>query len=365
MEAESGELADKLIQGQVSRAQEAEDNFVIKRELATAKRREEELSDEVAQLNRKIDELRELNRVTASHGSKELQLIIESLQEELVAVKLREAETCDEMRGLRDRMSDLEEVNHRLRDLPPEHAVAQLQEELIAVKLREAEANLSMKELRSKISDLHNMWEEHLSTAHPSGSSDSSQPNSLEKSSSSLPSNSSPAASIASVTSSPLKMLGNAVKRTTDYSGELSRLKTELMTAKLKESEAVAELKELRQRVMELETQNQVSLNQIRRQNEDMNKVRELQESLNEKQRETYKALQEEKRKYIDLDSRYKEMQMMQRIKDLEQTQAIAELKQKLSSFEIKVSFHFCFQLKSCYYSCFMKQIPLHRKRRL
>lgn len=335
----------------MSRAQEAEDNFVIKRELATSKRREEELTDQVAQLNRKVDELRELNRVAASHGSKELQLIIESLQEELVAVKLREAETNDEMRGLRDRMSDLEEVNHRLRDLPPEHAVAQLQEELIAVKLREAEANLSMKELRNKISDLHSMWEEHLVSVHPinaNSSSDNSQPNSLEKGNNSLPSNgsmnntnnsltSTTSSTIASVTSSPLKMLGNAVRKSADFTGELNRIKSELLSARLKESEAVAELKELRVKIMELETKNQVSLNQIRRQNEDMNKVRELQESLNDKQRETYKALQEEKRKFIDLDSRYKEMVMMNRIKDLEQTQAIAELKQKLSSFEIKV----------------------------
>ena len=349
LETESGELADKLIQGQVSRAQEAEDNFVIKNDLANARRREEELKHELAERNRKVDELRELNRVAASHGSKELQLIIESLQEELVAVKLREAETNDEMRGLRDRMHDLEEVNHRMRDLPPEHTVAQLQEELIAVKLREAEANLSMKELRNKISDLHNMWEEHLATSHATigtgptcgvlTDGNGSQPNSLEKSlsigtASSLPTN----ATIASVTSSPLKTLGNAIKARSDYSAEISRLKQELMSAKLREAEAVSELKELRQKVMELETQNQVSLNQIRRQAEDMKKIRELQESLNEKQRETYKQLQEEKRRYIDLDSRCKEQQMMNRIKDLEQTQIIAELKQKLSSLDIRVS---------------------------
>lgn len=339
LETESGELADKLIQGQVSRAQEAEDNFVIKNDLANSRRREEEMKHELDKSNRKIDELRELNRVAASHGSKELQLIIESLQEELVAVKLREAETNDEMRGLRDRIHDLEEVNHRMRDLPPEHTVAQLQEELIAVKLREAEANLSMKELRQKITDLHNMWEEHLQSSHATIGSDSSQPNSLEKNhhlsaSSSLPT----ATTVASVTSSPLKTLGNAIKARSDFSAEINRLKQELMSAKLREAEAVSELKELRQKVMELETSNQVSLNQIRRQAEDMNKIRELQESLNEKQRDTYRSLQEEKRKYIDLDSRYKESQMMNRIKDLEQTQIIAELKQKLSSLEIKVS---------------------------
>lgn len=195
----------------------------------------------------------------AKIGSQEAQLVIESLQEELIAVKLREAEAHDEMKGLRGRITDLEEVNHRLRDLPPEHAVAQLQEELIAVKLREAEANLSMKELRQKITDLTQMWEEHLAQSHPS--SDSSQPNSLDK-------QDKQPTSLSSVTASPLKMLGNAVKRSTDYTGELNKLKQELMGAKLREAEAVAELKELRQKVMELETQNQVSRNQIRRQAE-------------------------------------------------------------------------------------------------
>lgn len=333
LEQESAELADKLIQGQVSRAQEAEDNFVIKRELSATRKKEDDLKDELDKANLAILELKEINKISASLGSQEANLVIESLQEELVAVKLREAEAHDEMKGLRDRIKDLEEVNHRLRDLPPEHATAQLQEELISVKLREAEANLSMKELRQKISDLQIMWDEHLASSHPG--SDSSQPNSLEaKANHSTPSMSS---SISSVTSSPLKMLGNAVKRSADYSGEMSKLKQELMSCKLREAEAVAELKELRQKVMELETQNQCSLNQIRRQADDMNKVRDLQDQMNLKQRESYTQLQEEKRKYIDLDSRFKENQMMNRIKDLEQTQIIAELKQKVSAFDIKV----------------------------
>jgi len=58
---------------------------------------------------------------------------------------------------------------------------------------------------------------------------------------------------------------------------------------------------------------------------------------MNAKQRETYNQLQEEKRKNIDLDSRFKEAQMMNRIKDIEQTQLIADLRHRLSGYDIKV----------------------------
>ncbi|RWS24245.1 TBC1 domain family member-like protein, partial [Leptotrombidium deliense] len=325
LEHESAELADKLIQGQVSRAQEAEDNFVIKRELSALKRRELELTQELETSSLTIQQLKDVN---FSVVNKETYQIIDSLQEELVAVKLREAENSDEMKHLRERLNEFEEVNKRLREVPPDHAVAQLQEELIAVKLREAEANLSMKELRQKISELQQMWKEHLSSSH--ASSDSSQPNSLEAAQISTPS------TISSVTSSPLKMLGNSLKRSSDYSNEINKLKQELMSAKLREAEAVSEVKELRQKVMELETQNQVSLNQIRRQADELNKMKEAQETVSDKEKELNNLIQEEKRKFIDLDSRFKEQQMMNRIKYLEQTQIIAELKQKLSSYEVK-----------------------------
>ena len=272
--------------------------------------------------------LKELNSFNNLLESKEAHKVIDSLQEELVAVKLREAENNDEMKSLKERIIELEEMNTRLKEIPPDHAVAQLQEELIAVKLREAEFNLSMKELRQNLSDLQQMWSEHLSTSHPS--SDSSQPNSLENSSLSNQ-------STLSVTSSPLKMLGNSLKRNNDYCNEINRLKQDLMSSRLKETEAVAELKELRQKVIDLETQNQVSLNQIRRQAEEMNKLKQDQENFFEKEKNFMSEIQKERRKYMDLDSRFKEQQMMNRIKDLEQTQIIAELKQKVSFFEIKV----------------------------
>lgn len=326
LEQESGELADKLIQGQVSRAQEAEDNFVIKRELSGLKQREQELQKELDKAQLLIKELK--STYDNSLESQEAHQVIDSLQEELVAVKLREAENNDEMKSLRIRLSEMEEMIKRLREVPPDHAVAQLQEELIAVKLREAEANLSMKELRQKFYDLSNMWTEHLSTSH--ANSDSSQPNSLDAANSSAPA--------LSVTSSPLKMLGNSLKRSSEFSNEIAKLKQELMSARLREAEAVAELKELRQKVMELETQNQVSLNQIRRQAEENNKIKQEQDKILDQKLELMNELQQEKQRYIELDSRYKEQQFMNRLKDMEQSQVIAELAQKVSALEVKVN---------------------------
>jgi hypothetical protein len=69
-----------------------------------------------------------------------------------------------------------------------------------------------------------------------------------------------------------------------------------------------------------------------------MTRSEQIQDEMKQEVRKLNKSLQEETRKYIDLDSRFKEAQMMNRIKDLEQTQVIAELRQKLSSLDVKVS---------------------------
>lgn len=328
------------------RAQEAEDNFVIKRELAAAKQLEQELRADLEKANSSIVELKEKRDLSQSLESQEHRQLIESLQEELIAVKLRDAENNEEMKGLRERIRQLEdEINH-LRQLPADHATAKLQDELLAVKLREAEANLSIKELKEKISELRTMWNEHMSIMHPD-STESSQPNSLENggsnnsslNSNSLNGTSTPIPSL-SVTSSPLKIL-NAVKRSSDQAAEINKLKTELMSAKLREAEAFSDLKELRQKVMELETQNNVTMNQIRRQADEMKKLNEQYDEVVERERQAHSLLNQEKSKYTDLDFQMKEQQMMKRIKELEQTQMVAELRQKISSLETKVCFTF------------------------
>lgn len=296
---ESSALADRLIQGQVVRAQEAEDNYIIKRELAALRQQELTVQQELQKANNQIKEMHQAQTQPSSLDS-QTEDLLKSLQDELVAVKLREAEGQETMRGLRQRIHELEEDNKRLREATPNDSVASLQEELIAVKLREAEANLSMKELRQKVADLQAAWEKHRSeNSHQSDNQ-----------------------------STPSRWSGNKL--------QVNQLQEELMTARLKEADATAELRELRQRVMELETQNQVSLNQIRRQADEISKYQEMSDKVSEKEREMHSLVQDEARKITNLESQMKEERMNARIREVEHTQIIAEMKQKISALEIK-----------------------------
>lgn len=158
LEAESAELADRLVRGQVSRAEEEETTFVVQRELAALRHTHLETSHQLEQAHEELRSLsvvleENLNSKQSSledneHKTKALSQkdeIIQCLQEELVRVRLHEAENDVTIRDLRTRIQELEQDKKTLRESTPDNSVAHLQEELIAVKLREAEANLSLK----------------------------------------------------------------------------------------------------------------------------------------------------------------------------------------------------------------------------
>ena len=101
LEAESSALADRLIQGQVSRAEEAEHNFAIKRELAALRQHDGETLE---QLNYAREKIRKLTGMIEENSSsresslaeliiKEEELaqkeeLVKCLQEELVQVNV-------------------------------------------------------------------------------------------------------------------------------------------------------------------------------------------------------------------------------------------------------------------------------------
>lgn len=377
LEIESKELADKLIKGQVSRAQEAEDNFVIKRELSQMRTSDEENRATIARLEKQISELEKSLSDRTINYSNEAQMLINALQEELVAVKLREAENHVEIEQLNKKITEQELYIKSLRENVPEDPIAQLQEELSAVKLREAEANFAMKELRSKFNELQSLWFEHLQQVHGISPNNGSQPNSLDPNGGSPPTsgahnlssagsqtnslnsnntNANQVSQPSSLTSSlansnPLsKFFNNSViKRASGSSSiggnsglsddqqELQRIKQEMLTLKLHEADSIAEIKMLRSREMELETQIKIQDNKFKRKEEEFKKIE--QELLAEKSKliEVTNQLKEEQRKLTDLEWQRKEEQMMRRMKDVEHTRLTGELKQKISSLEIKI----------------------------
>ncbi|KYN29205.1 hypothetical protein ALC57_01327 [Trachymyrmex cornetzi] len=293
LEAESAELADRLVRGQVSRAEEEETAFIAQRELAALRHSHLETSHQLEQAH---EELRSLSilleeNVTSRQSSldeivvkqealSQKEEMIQCLQEELVRVRLHEAENDALIRELRGRIQELEQDKKTLRESTPDNSVAHLQEELIAVKLREAEANLSLKDLRQRVMELSAAWQRHLQE-HRSAQS-------------------APAAD-----STPKKLLFWE-----NRGHEVQKFEEDLMTTRIREMEALTEVKELRLKVMELETQVQVATNQLRRQdeggkNEEMHAEGELRNNLDdsEKVRELQDKVAELKAEVMRLES--------------------------------------------------------------
>ncbi|KMQ94214.1 tbc1 domain family member [Lasius niger] len=319
LEAESAELADRLVRGQVSRAEEEETAFIAQRELAALRHSHLETSHQLEQAH---EELRSLSilleeNMTSRQSSLDEILVkqealsqkedmIQCLQEELVRVRLHEAENDALIRELRGRIQELEQDKKTLRESTPDNSVAHLQEELIAVKLREAEANLSLKDLRQRVVELSAAWQRHLQE-HRSAQS-------------------APAAD-----STPKKLLFWE-----NRGHEVQKFEEDLMTTRIREMEALTEVKELRLKVMELETQVQVATNQLRRQDEGGKVLKDDLEAALAREKDLAAKLREQQHKYSDLESKMKDETMMARIRDAEHAQQVAELTQKISLLELK-----------------------------
>jgi len=313
LENESNELADRLIQGQVDRAEVDETTFVMKRELAAIRQHDFDT-------NAKLEEAIERNRVlqeqvdSASgdpNNSNDIlaqkEEMIKCLQNELIKIKLKEAENEDTIKLLSGKICQSEMEKKTQREDIPEDSIASLQEELAASKLREAESNLALKDLRSKVGELNSMWLKHIKTAE----SNTGTPE---------------------MPSTPKKFLGSLLE---GKSGT-AKLEEELMSTRLREVAGFAELKELRLRVMELETQTQLSLNQLKRQTATVSELNSELEEKEKKLKELQDQLEEAQRRFADLEGKLKDQNVRERIRDVEKAQSIAELKQIISNLEFQ-----------------------------
>eukprot|EP00075_Anas_platyrhynchos_P029103 XP_027318356.1 ecotropic viral integration site 5 protein homolog isoform X5 [Anas platyrhynchos] len=236
LEKESASLADRLIQGQVTRAQEAEENYLIKRELATIKQQSDEA---ITKLEQAENTIRELQHQQQWHkcSSRYSEDFVLQLEKELVQARLSEAESHCALKEMQDKVLEMEKRNS---SLPDEENVARLQEELIAVKLRETEALMGLKELRQQVKDLEEHWQRHL--ARTTG-----------------------------------RWKDPPRKNT------VNELQDELMTVRLREAETQAELKETKQRMMEMETQSKEEVMAVRlREADRIAAVAELQQHIAE-----------------------------------------------------------------------------------
>ncbi|XP_060158754.1 ecotropic viral integration site 5 protein homolog isoform X7 [Globicephala melas] len=233
---------------------------------------------------------------------------MKKLEKEYTTIKTKEMEEQVEIKRLRtenrllkQHIETLEKESASLADrliqrnnsFPDENNIARLQEELIAVKLREAEAITGLKELRQQVKDLEEHWQRHL--ARTTGR-----------------------------WKDPPKK--NAV----------NELQDELMTIRLREAETQAEIREIKQRMMEMETQNQINSNHLRRAEQEVINLQEKVQYLSAQNKGLLTQLSEAKRKQAEIECKNKEEVMAVRLREADSIAAVAELQQHIAELEIQ-----------------------------
>ncbi|XP_022408987.1 ecotropic viral integration site 5 protein homolog isoform X5 [Delphinapterus leucas] len=280
---------DKLIQAAYQVKYNSKKMKKLEKEYTTIKTKEMEEQVEIKRLrteNRLLKQhIETLEKESASLADRLIQL-----EKELVQARLSEAESQCALKEMQDKVLDIEKRNN---SFPDENNIARLQEELIAVKLREAEAITGLKELRQQVKDLEEHWQRHL--ARTTGR-----------------------------WKDPPKK--NAV----------NELQDELMTIRLREAETQAEIREIKQRMMEMETQNQINSNHLRRAEQEVINLQEKVQYLSAQNKGLLTQLSEAKRKQAEIECKNKEEVMAVRLREADSIAAVAELQQHIAELEIQ-----------------------------
>ncbi|XP_031506645.1 ecotropic viral integration site 5 protein homolog isoform X4 [Papio anubis] len=296
-------VPDKLIQAAYQVKYNSKKMKKLEKEYTTIKTKEMEEQVEIKRLrteNRLLKQrIETLEKESASLADRLIQHKCSSnynedfvlqLEKELVQARLSEAESQCALKEMQDKVLDIEKRNN---SLPDENNIARLQEELIAVKLREAEAIMGLKELRQQVKDLEEQWQRHL--ARTTGRwKDPPKKNAMNE------------------------------------------LQDELMTIRLREAETQAEIREIKQKMMEMETQNQINSNHLRRAEQEVVSLQEKVQYLSAQNKGLLTQLSEAKRKQAEIECKNKEEVMAVRLREADSIAAVAELRQHIAELEIQ-----------------------------
>uniref|UniRef100_A0A673KAY0 Rab-GAP TBC domain-containing protein n=1 Tax=Sinocyclocheilus rhinocerous TaxID=307959 RepID=A0A673KAY0_9TELE len=217
---------------------------------------------------------------------------VSGLQTQLEQSRLQEAELLGALKEMQDKVLDLEKRNS---SLPDEINVAQLQEELKLVKLREQETLRSFREMQEAVTDLNHCWQHHTSRGGGGGH----------------------------WKESPKK---NA----------MNELQDKLMSLRLREAQGQAELKEVKLKNLQLESQNQINCKLVVRHEQESASLQERLQNALSHNKTLQSQLNEMKRKMAESDCKSKEEVMVVRLREADCMAAIAELRQKIAELEIQ-----------------------------
>uniref|UniRef100_A0A3B5M8A7 Rab-GAP TBC domain-containing protein n=1 Tax=Xiphophorus couchianus TaxID=32473 RepID=A0A3B5M8A7_9TELE len=267
---------ETLEKGQVTRAQEAEENYVIKRELAVVRQQCNTASES---LEKAQETIRELQQQTYTEQ------FVNNLQTQLEQSRLREAELLGALKEMQDKVLDLEK---RSSCLPDENNLAALQEEVKQMKLRELETLRSFREMQDTVTDLN----------HTGG--------------------------------------GGGHWKESPKKNAMNELQDKLMTVRLREAQAQAELREIKLKALQLDSQNQIHSKLIGRHEQERSALQDRLQMVANQNKALQAQLNEMKRKQAESDCKSKEEVMAVRLREADSMAVMAELRQKIAELEIQ-----------------------------
>ncbi|XP_037619878.1 EVI5-like protein isoform X2 [Sebastes umbrosus] len=278
---------ETLEKGQVTRAQEAEENYVIKRELAVVR---QQCNTATESLEKAQDTIKELQQ------QKYTEPFVINLQTQLEQTRLHEAELLGALKEMQDKVLDLEK---RSTCLPDENNMAALQEEVKQMKLRELETLRSFREMQDTVTDLNQRWQHHMSRGGSTGG-------------------------------------GGGHWKESPKKNAMNELQDKLMTVRLREAQAQAELREVKLKALQLESQNQIHSKLIGRNDQERSALQDRLQMLANQNKALQTQLNEMKRKQSESDCKSKEDVMAVRLREADSMAAMAELRQKVADLEIQ-----------------------------
>ncbi|KAJ0033854.1 hypothetical protein NQD34_000961 [Periophthalmus magnuspinnatus] len=191
---------------------------------------------------------------------------------------------------MQDKILDLEKKNSCL---PDENNMAALQEEVKQMKLRELETLSSFREMQDTVTDLNQRWQLHMSR-------------------------------------------GSSHWKESPKKNAMNELQDKLMSIRLREAQAQAELREVRLKVLQLESQSQIHGKQIGRHEQERSALQDRLQMASNQNKALQTQLSEMKRKQAELDCKSKEEVMAVRLREADSMAAMAELRQKIAELEIQ-----------------------------
>ncbi|KAM5170881.1 EVI5-like protein isoform 2-T2 [Mantella aurantiaca] len=269
---------ETLEKGQVTRAQEAEENYAIKRELAVVKQQYYTATENLQSAQNQISQLQDKQndpRVTSE--------LVSHLESELEQSRLREADTLEAMKEIQDKVVELEKRNSAL---PDENNVAMLQEEVQVMRRRESHALQVMREGQQQVTELTDRWQ-------------------------------------------ALSSRGGGIWKDSPRKSATGELQDEVMSSRLREVQAQSETRELRQR----EVMHEKQLSRLEKE------CKELRERLHSEaaQNKTLQSqMNEDKRKNAVTQCKNKEEVMAVRLREADSMAAVAEMRQRIAELEIQ-----------------------------